>query len=410
MLDQPSEPLYGAPIEGIMKQALVRRIWMPTFYFLYFGAGACLAPFLSVYLRHIGLSPGRVGLLVSVIPVMLLFGGPVWSAIADAFRRHRPVMILAMSCAAGFALVISRSTAVGWLFLFIAGYAFFNAPIMPIADNATLGLLGEERDQYGRIRLWGGVAWGIVGALIGVIAQRGGLSWPFFGYAALMLIAIPISTQLPLTRAELPGPFWRGLRSLVADRRWYVFLTAVFVCGIALSAITNFLFLYLQALGGRETLMGLSLTVATVAELPFFVVTNRLVRKIGPHRLFLMGMLAFVLRFALYSVIRNPWVALAVQVLHGPSFVAVWVAGVSYADEISPPGLGATAQSIFSATLMGLGSAAGGVLSGALFGAVGPFWMFRTLAMIVLLGFAGFWIAHSRLRRVGQPPRGRVNG
>lgn len=382
-----------------MTQALVRRLWLPAFYFLYFGAGACLAPFLPVYLRHIGLSPAHVGLLVSVTPVMLLFGGPVWSGIADAFRRHRPIMLLAMIAASAFAFVISQSTAVGLLFLFIAGYAFFNAPIMPIADNATLGLLGEHKEEYGRIRLWGGVAWGIIGPLIGVITQRGGLELPFFGFAVLMLLAVPVSTRIPLTRAGLSQPFWRGLRASLLDRRWYVFLSAVFVCGISLSAITNFFFLYLQALGGGPTVMGLSLTVATLAEIPFFVLTNKLVRLVGAHRLFLIGMMAFVVRFALYSFIHNPWAALAVQLLHGPSFVAVWVAGVSYADTISPPGLGATAQSIFSATLMGLGAAAGGILSGALFGSVGPFWMFRILGMIVLLGFVGFWIAHGAMQR-----------
>ena len=72
---------------------------------------------------------------------------------------------------------------------------------------------------------------------------------------------------------------------------------------------------------------------------------------------------------------------------------------MSYADSIAPPGMGATAQSIFGATLMGLGAAAGGVLSGALFGAFGAHWMYAILAVFVLLGLVIFWIANSRLER-----------
>lgn len=382
-----------------MSQNATRRLWLPAFYFLYFGAGACLAPFLSVYLRSIGLTPAQVGLLVSVTPVMMLVGAPVWSGLADAFRRHRPVIVIAMLCAAGFALLISRTIVPGLLLVFIAGYALFNAPIMPIADNATLGILGDAKDDYGRIRLWGGVAWGVVGPIIGVLTDRGGLHWPFYGYAALMLIALVVSTRISLSRGELAEPFRHGVRAVVQDRRWYVFLAAVFTCGVALSAVTNFLFLYMQSMGARATMMGLSLMVATIAELPFFVVTNWIVRKIGAPRMFLIGMAAFALRFALYAIIHEPWAVLIVQVLHGPSFVAIWVAGVSYADSISPPGLGATAQSIFSATLMGLGAAAGGIVSGALFGAVGGNLMYAVLSIFVLAGLCAFWIAHTRLER-----------
>lgn len=430
-----------------MQNRSVRRYWLPTFYFLYFGAGACVAPFISVYLRSIGLGPAEVGVLVSVTPVMMLIGAPVWSGVADAFRRHRPVIMVAIVGAAGFALLISRTVSVGLLFGFISGYAFFNAPIMPIADNATLGILGSDKASYGRIRLWGGVAWGIIGPIIGVLADHGGLRWPFYGYAVLFALLLAVSTRIPLTRldeqetiadyapelesapetdhdaereptplrgqaspprptsprAPAPPPgtatFWEGVRAISRDPRWYVFLGAVFTCGIALSAITNFLFLYMQAMGASPTMMGISLAVATVAELPFFVITNRIVERIGSTRMFAIGMAAFTLRFVLYWAVHTAWAAIVVQVLHGISFVAIWVSGVSYADTIAPRGVGATAQSIFGATLMGLGAAVGGVVSGALFGAFGGNDMYGILSILVFAGLVIFWGASRRLNR-----------
>jgi PPP family 3-phenylpropionic acid transporter len=80
--------------------------------------------------------------------------------------------------------------------------------------------------------------------------------------------------------------------------------------------------------------------------------------------------------------------ALFIQLLHGPSFAAMWVAGVTQADRMAPPGLGATTQGIFSGVTMGLGSAFGAMTGGLLyenFGAAATF-MWAGFGMLFGLG------------------------
>ena len=382
------------------RSAGVRRVWTPAFYFLFYAGGAALSPYLVLFYRERGLNPGEIGLLGAIPPLMMLFGAPLWSGAADALRGHKPLFLIAIVGAVGSVGILSQVTVLQWLALAVASYAFFASPIMPLADSTTLSMLGDEKSSYGQIRLWGALGWGVSAPLVGLLVQRGGLKWSFAGYALFMLIGLAVGMRLPLGRARLQAPFWHGVRSILSNRKWGLFLLIVFTSGVGLSAVNVFLFLYMKSLGASETLMGLALTSATLSELPFLFYTNRLIRRWGARGLLLFGMAAYVVRALLYSFVTIPWPVLLVQLLHGPTFSAIWVAGVSYADDIAPEGMGTTAQGIFGATFMGLGSGVGALFAGFLYQYVGVDWMFRIVAAVVAVATVLFSV-------VGRLPRNR---
>ncbi len=366
---------------------------------MFYAAGASLVPYLVVFYRSKGLQPGQMGLLGAIPPIMMLLGAPLWSGAADAFHRHRSLFAIAISGAVLAVGALSQMVVMQWLALMVAVYAFFAAPIMPLVDSTTLSMLGERKSSYGQIRLWGALGWGVAAPLIGLLVQHGGLRWPFIGYIVFMLTGLFVGLRLPLGRAHLSASFWHGLRSILSSSRWGLFLLIVFVSGVGLAATNVFLFLYMGQLGASETLMGLALTSATISELPFLFYTHRLIRRWGARGLLLFGMAAYVVRAALYSVVSVPWPVLLIQLLHGPTFSAIWVAGVSYADEIAPEGLGTTAQGIFSATFMGLGSAVGALFTGFLYQFLGVDWMFRIVAITVAVATVSFYFIGKRQER-----------
>ena len=98
------------------------------------------------------------------------------------------------------------------------------------------------------------------------------------------------------------------------------------------------------------------------------------------------ALLFYALRALAYSIIAVPWLALLIQLLHGPTFSLMWVAGISYADKIAPAGLEATAQGLFSGVMLGIGSAAGAFLGGLLYDHVGLVSTFRLTALSPLIG------------------------
>lgn len=361
-----------------------------AFYFLIYAAISFIFPFLTLFYQSVGLTGGQIGLLAGLSPLVSLASGPFWTGTADATRRHKLILAVTMAGAVGTALLLARQTHFGWLFALICLFAFLSAPIFSLVDSATLSMLGERRARYGRIRIWGTVGWGVMAPVAGELIERFGLQWSFWGYAILLTAGLVIALNIPFQRIPAGGSFRGGMRALLTDRRWMLFLAMVFFSGIGMSSINNYLFIYLNGLGANEGLMGLALTVSTLSELPVMFFGDRLLRRFGARGTLCLAMAVIGLRLLLYSVTELPGLVLLIQLLHGLTFPAIYLAGVSYADQSAPPGVKATAQGMFGSALMGFGAAAGGFLGGLLLQKLGAAGMYRVIGLVVLGALASF--------------------
>jgi hypothetical protein len=104
------------------------------------------------------------------------------------------------------------------------------------------------------------------------------------------------------------------------------------------------------------------------------------------------------------GALREPWPALPISLLHGPSFAVLWAAGVADADAAAPQGLGATAQGLFGGMMFGLGSALGGFLGGPAAEAIGYAQLYTWLgwlSLAILVLFVAARLAPRGLRRPG---------
>ncbi|CAB1342172.1 unnamed protein product [Coregonus sp. 'balchen'] len=77
-----------------------------TFHFLYSCARACILPFLTLYLRYLGLTPSMTGLLMSTKHLISLVWSPLSSFLARHYNKRRAVITGSLVCSAGAALVL----------------------------------------------------------------------------------------------------------------------------------------------------------------------------------------------------------------------------------------------------------------------------------------------------------------
>lgn len=353
-----------------------------TFYFVFYAALACFAPFLALNYQEVGLTGRQIGFLAGIVPLVIMFASSLWSMISDATGRHQLMFLLALAGTWLSVLLISRTSSFLLLLPIVVFYAFCFAPIMPLVDNAVVEDLGaERRNEYGRQRVWGSYGWGLTGAIAGSVIAARGLSWSFILFLVIYLPLFLVATRVPMRKGGGSSNFWSDFRLLLSNRQWLLFVATAVVGGLSLSIFLNFLFIYLAELGTSATIMGLTLTLATVSEIPVFLFTRRLLSRWSAPFLLAVAIAFTAIRSFAYVGMTEPWQALLFSLLHGPSFALMWIAGVAYAAESAPPGLGATAQGVFSGMAMGLGSALGAFAGGLLYDAYG---------IVSLFYFAGF--------------------
>jgi predicted MFS family arabinose efflux permease len=270
------------------------------------------------------------------------------------------------------------------LLVAVVSYIFL-APVTSFADSATMYMLGDQKAMYGRIRLGGTIGYGSAALLSGVLVQRYGLRLAFWGGALLLLLALIISQKLVYNPQRGSHSAWRGIRLLLANHRWLLFLTVAFAAGLAYAASSIYLFPYLKGLGTPEAVMGLILMIGTFTEIPVFFYGHHLVRRFKPYPLFMLAMTLTGLRLLAFAASTTPAQAILVQLLNGLTFPAVWIAGVAYADANAPAGLSATAQGMFGVMIFGFGAAVGGFFGGPLLESLGGRGLYLVYGCVVLL-------------------------
>jgi MFS transporter, PPP family, 3-phenylpropionic acid transporter len=375
----------------------MKKVWPFLFYFLFYAAASGVFPYAALYYQSIGLSGTQIGLLLGLAPLVTLIGAPLFTGLADATHRHKLVISLTLVGVILWALSVPFTQSFPLLLLLISFYALVSAPIMSLADSATMSMLGNERAMYGRIRLGGTIGWGLMAYFTGLIIERNGLVWIFWIFAAGMLLTLLVAQGLFFGKVEKQTSFWSGVGVLLANPRWTLFLGLAFVAGVSIASINSYQFVYMAEIGASKGLMGLSLTLSTLSELPAMFFGDRLLKRFKAQGLLVLGVAVLGVRLLLYAAFNFPLAILVIQVMHGLTFPIIWIAGVSYAHEKAPAGLSATAQGLFGAFLFGFGSGLGSFFGGLLIDSLGGRGLYLVFGLFALLGLLVFAFLQQRL-------------
>jgi PPP family 3-phenylpropionic acid transporter len=258
-------------------------------------------------------------------------------------------------------------------------------------------MLGDQKELYGRVRLGGTIGYGLAALAVGVLVQNHGLKVAFWASAILMLLGFVVSQKLVYGQLEAEGSTKGGVGALLTNPRWMVFLVVAFTGGAAGAALNNFFFPYMKELGASESTMGLALTVGTISEIPVLFFGNRLIGRLGSYGLLMLSMVVTAARMLLFAASCAPEAVMPIQLLNGLTYSAMWVAGVSYADENAPEGMSSTAQGLFSAMVLGFGTAVGGFIGGPLLASKGGRGLYLLFGAAVLAIVAIVAVIHKHL-------------
>ncbi len=350
---------------------VLKKIWPFSFNFILFASTAFVSPFIVLYFQRLGFSGVQIGVLTGIAPLVTFVAAPLWSALADATHRHHLILGVAILLAITMLIVYPLVSTFAPILMVAIFLNIFFAPVSAFADSATMHMLANKRELYGRVRVGGSIGFGLAAAVAGTVVENYGLRYAFWGCAALFFLNFFISPKLEYGQDDNKDSISKKVRALLANPRWVLFLIVAFAGGLSLAALNNYFFPYMSELGYSESIMGRAITFGSISEIPIMFFSNRLVKRFGSYKLLILAMIMTVIRMFLFAASDLLVVIVIAQLLNGFTFPIIWVAGVSYADENAPPGLRTTAQGLFGAMVFGIGMAVGGLAGGLLLEGIG---------------------------------------
>lgn len=373
------------------------------FYAAVFMGNAVFSTFLPVYLRDTGFTQAQIGVLLSVGPFVAMLGQPVWGTVSDrAVTKNRVLLTLLAGCGAA-ALLMPLSDAFAYLLILLCAFAFFQTSVSSISDTITFEQLDKNRTwSYGPIRMGGTIGFAVMAVAYGAWAKDG-VGTMFAVFALCMAAAILLLLRFPAVPGHQSGGRKMNITVLFRNRRLMVYMGISFILQIALGYYYTFYPIYFKELGGGNDLLGWSMLISSVSEIPFLLFSGVLLRKIPIPVIFMVAGIASASRWLLFSVIDVPFWTLPVQALHGLMFIVLTVTMATIIHREVPAELKASGQTLNGLLSFGaariIGSFAGGFANDS-FGIrrVFLFNSFVSAGVVVLIGVTALLWERRRLR------------
>jgi PPP family 3-phenylpropionic acid transporter len=363
-------------------------------------AEAAILPFLPVVLKDRGLSAAEIGVVLAVAALAGFVAAPLWGHAADGRLGAEHALVIASVAAAVAAgtLVLAHS----FLALTVAAVLVTAArsAMASLSDSIALDHLGDDRAQYGRVRLWLSLGWAISACVWGIVLQTGSLDWMPWIYAACVLVVALAAHSVGGGRTvHDPSPAGARRAMLVALTP---FLLSLLVLFAAFSATFSFVSIRIRELGGGLFVVGAATALQAVAEAPVMRITPRLNRVLGHRALYVVGSLFFIVSFVAWAFLDDPLAIALVKLVAGVGFALVYVGSVLLVDDLVPPALRGTGQGLAKAVSFGLSPILGSLAGGAIYGYAGPRALFLACAAAgVVAGTSVFLVAaRARVTRV----------
>lgn len=364
------------PLAPIATQAGHQRVTVAALFAAYFAGFGVFLPFFPVWLDWLGFSAGWIAVLVSVPLIVRVV---TTSAVTDRAERfddpRKPLLGLSIAAMLVFSLLplatlvpsLSGLFSTPWMILAVVAIMAvgWNA-LLPLSDALGIQLSRQSGVDYGRVRVWGSIAFVAASFAAGAVIERygnGTIPWMVLAtFAAIVLVCASLPSSFVQPKIENPAAKNAGTLPKLRSG-WVFFLRrkgamSVFIGAGLMQASHALLYgfgsLSWASQGFSETAIGLLWAFSVVCEIILFAISAPIIAKLGARGLLILGGLGATVRWVIFAFSPDLAFTAALQILHGFSFGMTHLALISYIQRRARPRELRAAQGVY------------GVVSGAL--------------------------------------------
>lgn len=363
--------------------------WLALSYFTYFFSYGIFLPFWGVWLKGEGIPPKTIGILLGAGLVARFLGSLLIAPrVKDPSHLVTALRLLALLTLA-FAIGFCFGNGWGWLMLVIAGFNLFFSPLVPLTDALAGTWQKQITMDYGRVRLWGSLAFVIGSALTGQMVSVWGhnaILYSLIVSILAMLLGMMLKPSvMPQGEARTHSETERSLWAMLKEGPVWRFLLCVTLLQGAHAGYYSFGSIYWQEAGYSASTIGYLWSLGVVAEVIIFASSNFLFRRWNARNLLLLSACCGILRWSLMASSTELGWLLVIQILHCGTFTVCHLAAMRFIAARKGPEV-IRLQAVYSALAMGGGIAIMTVIAGFLFEYLqgGVFWVMAAVVLPAL--------------------------
>jgi nucleoside transporter len=336
---------------------------------------------IAVYMSELGMStlthwPYTVNPIAAIIAPFFI------GLIADRYFATQKV--LGTLHIAGGLVMLLVPQASGSPTLFIGLLLLYNLCYMPtlgLSNSLAFHHITDQEKQFPIIRVFGTIGWIVAGLFISFssgfivdgVAEKSPL--PVYSTAIASVILGLYCFALPHTPPKGSGEkvSFRSISGIdtlkiLGSRSFYIFMASSFLICIPLAAYYNYTQLYLGAT--NFTNIAGTQTLGQMSEVIFMLLMPLFFARLGVKKMLLFGMLAWVVRYALFAMGAPDavqWMIIVGIAIHGICYDFFFVTGQIYVDKKSTEKIRGQAQGFLVLVTYGAGMLVGAQLAGMIY-------------------------------------------
>jgi nucleoside transporter len=382
-----------------------QRWKLSTMMFLNIFMWGAWLPIIPLYLKGLGFNPDwQQPLIMGTFNVAALVAMFFGTQFAD--RHFSAEKFLAFSMlVAGVAMLALKWTTGFWAFFaLMLLHSLFYVPTISITNSIAFAHLRDPQREFGYVRLWGTIGWiaaawpfvlilvdwgkmpalGQVsfgdwfGALFDpnyakqgeAFTQAASAMFIAAGGAALLLAGF--SMALPHTPPRPAGQATESLAWLEALKLLSLpYVLVLFIVTFFDSAVHQVYFFmtgkYLvEAVHIPSNWVTPVMSIGQIAEIATMALLGIVLKRLGWRLTMVLGILGHAVRFTVFALYPNPWVAITANLLHGICYAFFFATVYIFVDEFFPKDARSSAQALFNFLILGLGPLVGNFVAGQL--------------------------------------------
>jgi nucleoside transporter len=315
----------------------------------------------------------------TVNPVAAIIAPFFLGLVADRYFATEKVLGFLHILGGVVLLLVPQTAGTPTLFiLLLLVYNLFYMPTLGLSNSLAFHNIENQERQFPLIRVFGTVGWIVAGLFISFVLSGfvGGVAEqtaaPLYTAGAASILLGLYSFTLPHTPPTASGEAvsFRSILGLDAlrqlgSRPFYVFIASSLLISIPLAAYYNFTQIYLGTAGVEN--IAATQTLGQISEVGFMLLMPFFFARLGVKWMLLVGMGAWVLRYALFAMAAPSavfWMIALGILLHGICYDFFFVTGQIYVDKKSTPAIRGQAQGFLVFVTYGVGMLIGAQVAG----------------------------------------------